>query len=64
MNALDPGQCEQVSCNYANPPGVIKADIVIRVDDDGTGIGSGSQLECYEGNNEDTLADVGCGSIG
>ena len=59
-----PGQCENVSCLYMNPPGIDRSDIVIRVDDDGQAAGIGRELECYEGNNEDTLAMVGCGTLG
>ncbi len=61
---LGPAECENVSCIYNNPPGVVHSDIVIRVDDDGTGMSGGSIIECFEGDNEDTLADVGCGSLG
>ncbi|MCC6995272.1 MAG: VCBS repeat-containing protein [Deltaproteobacteria bacterium] len=61
---LAPGQCENVSCLYMNPPGIDRSDIVIRVDDDGQAAGIGRELECYEGNNEDTLAMVGCGTLG
>jgi hypothetical protein len=60
---IAPGQCDNVSCIYNNPPGIVHSDIVIRVDDDGMAQSAGTILECFEGNNEDTLADVGCGSL-
>jgi len=62
--ALEPGQCENVNCFYVNPPGIDRSDIVIRVDDDGSAAGIGRELECYEGNNEDVLERVGCGTLG
>ena len=58
-----PGQCEDVSCDWASaPPANDPKDVTAVVDDDGTGAGDTS--ECVEGNNRATIPEVFCDIIG
>lgn len=51
--ALQPGECEQVSCTWATPP-TDPVDIQVITDEDG------EKTECKEGNNQGTVFGVKC----
>lgn len=52
--ALQPGECETVSCSWDTPPTAQGTDVRVVVDDDG------SLTECHEGNNEGVVYGVFC----
>lgn len=52
--ALNPGECETVSCVWATPPTSVGTDIKVISDDDG------SKTECKEKNNEGSVLGVKC----
>ncbi|HMR06598.1 MAG TPA: CARDB domain-containing protein [Polyangiaceae bacterium] len=52
--ALNPGECETVSCTWTNPPTSAKTDIQVVADD------GGANTECKEGNNLGTVLGVVC----
>ncbi len=52
--ALQPGECEQVTCNWTTPPASTPVDITVKADD------SGARTECKEGNNQGTIFGVAC----
>lgn len=52
--ALNPGECETVSCVWAAPPTATPSDVTVVSDDDG------SKTECKEKNNQGTIAGVKC----
>ncbi|MEZ4221624.1 MAG: CARDB domain-containing protein [Polyangiaceae bacterium] len=52
--ALNPGECESVSCTWANPPTSQKKDIQVVADD------GGANTECKEGNNQGSVLGVVC----
>jgi hypothetical protein len=52
--ALQPGECEMVSCTWATPPSGTGKDIDVVADD------GGSNTECKEGNNHGTVFGVKC----
>ncbi|MCK5800257.1 MAG: VCBS repeat-containing protein [Deltaproteobacteria bacterium] len=58
--ALDPGQCEVVSCAFKNPPKG-KIDLWFVADDDGSG--GGREGECKEKNNALHLPGATCNKI-
>jgi len=57
------GDCETLTCSWAEPPTdpADAVDITVVVDDDGTG--AGENTECNEGNNLATLPTVFCTSV-
>ncbi len=60
--SLGPGDCEDVTCQWDDPPRPGAAvDITVVVDDDGTG--SGQTTECVEGNNRAVIHDVACSRV-
>ncbi|MCA9664450.1 MAG: VCBS repeat-containing protein [Myxococcales bacterium] len=59
--ALDPGQCESVSCEWAAPPSE-KVDLWFQADDDGAQ--QGKEVECKEKNNLLHMPESRCLSIG
>jgi hypothetical protein len=52
--ALNPGECETVSCIWTTPPTATPVDIEVVADDDA------SKTECKEGNNKGTVFGVKC----
>lgn len=52
--ALNPGECETVSCVWSTPPTAVPVDIKVISDDDS------SKTECKEGNNEGSVLGVKC----
>lgn len=52
--ALNPGECETVSCVWTSPPTATPTDVKVISDDDS------SKTECKEKNNEGTVLDVKC----
>jgi hypothetical protein len=54
---LLPGFCTSVECKWSGPPST-PTDVVVLVDDDGTG--TGSNTECREANNAFVVSGVTC----
>ncbi|MEZ4407087.1 MAG: VCBS repeat-containing protein [Polyangiales bacterium] len=52
--ALNPGECVELTCEWATPPQRAATTVVVVVDDDR------GRLECHEGNNLGTIAGVVC----
>ncbi len=52
--ALQPGECEEVTCTWTTPPTNGKKDINVIADD------GGENSECKEGNNQGTIFGVQC----
>ena len=59
---LEPGECETLFAPITVPAAPAMFDVEVRVDDDGTGVGT--NRECDETNNNDTDADQVCDIIG
>ena len=59
---LEPGDCEAVSVVVEVPASPEFFDLEVRVDDDGTGVGT--NRECLEDNNSATQQDLRCEGIG
>src|SRR5690606_18988197 len=55
---VDPGEWEQVSCDISPAPVGEPTDVLVVVDDDGSG--QGERAECFEGNNQATLVGLTC----
>ena len=55
MGVLNPGDCENVGCQWASPPTTDPGTDVVVVADDGS-----DRSECKEGNNEGDISDVFC----
>jgi len=55
---LDPGECEDVSCEWAPAPVDDPRDVTVVVDL------AGEATECHEGNNEALIEDVTCLTVG
>ncbi len=59
---LGPGDCENLSCEWDDPPRPgNEADVLVVVDDDGQGAGETS--ECIESNNDAVIHDVACSRV-